>query len=939
MTWNQTSAIRQLEQLLKKKPAKFPVRISVQSEYGSGTAEMLDTFVSRRNSDSFFINRFDFRNEQHRPAHWQLQTVWELFRNGDPLFLSFLNGFTKPQQRYIEEILNSLPEISPERKAALQNLFFHFFHSLGQTRKFIFIFENTQEIDRLQAEVLRRELDRLSVLPLFIIYSGENIANHQLSIAVDHRVVLPRLSVREVAQNIRDYFSTSAINARIITNNCYFKTSGDPLKTRLLLEGHYRRFLAEAPDGFINIKQMQCSRVSGDWHFVLEQLFNHIDEQTQITLSILAYLGGSAEINDFKNILRHFRFSDFSMTHWVRTGLLRQFTMRNSSYIGFSEHILQDWFYQFVPAQRLKKHLQIIYDLHVKNKLSEVYKISHLFYEVGETEFSLKSARRESAYLIQLGRYREAAERLYFLVRHSDIYPDSLSDFHYILQLLGEVYLKLGVNENAFEILRRLRDEKIQSAGKTSDSDRDAWVDISLKIARALIKMDAFQEAKYILRDVRSKKFCLPRCKGNCYQLLGDIELNFNRKNVARKNYLEALKYYREKAAPSDLLLLYKKLKGLIELDESGYQAFLSILQKMPVNGSEAQELYCYLLRDRVKYRVKNGLPDAALHTADTLSRELRNVYHPQLVFQISLLLAEIYSLRGKWKLAVSHLDSVITHPVIAFYPALSVQVYIQSALVYKEQAIYGEAERLFKKAMEICRRKGYSLQQNEIKLHLGHIYLLVHSLPRAREFLKQVHDSAEKFQQTELLTLAKLYLSYYEMKHKKWESARGLLREANTLIKSGGNKTDRMNYLYYIGLWLLETGSHGKAAPVIRLFTTLAADNPRYLAAAGYLEVKLLSAQKAFTAAERRLRDILKITQEQSLPQVRYLLLCEAVWLLQKIGKKRKLKAQLKETCTFIRQMAQAIGDTIFTTQFIESRYHEDILQLCKKQVKEVDV
>ena len=52
-----------------------------------------------------------------------------------------------------------------------------------------------------------------------------------------------------------------------------------------------------------------------------------------------------------------------------------------------------------------------------------------------------------------------------------------------------------------------------------------------------------------------------------------------------------------------------------------------------------------------------------------------------------------------------------------------------------------------FEDAMAVCFKNGLSDQMNEIKLHLGHIYLLVHGLMRAHEYLNEVLDWSDKYQ------------------------------------------------------------------------------------------------------------------------------------------------------------------------------------------------
>ena len=112
--------------------------------------------------------------------------------------------------------------------------------------------------------------------------------------------------------------------------------------------------------------------------------------------------------------------------------------------------------------------------------------------------------------------------------------------------------------------------------------------------------------------------------------------------------------------------------------------------------------------------------------------------------------------------------------------PELNVQTLIQLGMIFKEQARYGDARRILNSGMEICFRNGLHDQINEIKLHLGHIYLLVHSLLRANELLKEVHEWSQRFGNSSIRFLAKLYLSYYELQQNRLENSRKLLTGAS---------------------------------------------------------------------------------------------------------------------------------------------------------------
>jgi uncharacterized membrane protein YccC len=219
-------------------------------------------------------------------------------------------------------------------------------------------------------------------------------------------------------------------------------------------------------------------------------------------------------------------------------------------------------------------------------------------------------------------------------------------------------------------------------------------------------------------------------------------------------------------------------------------------------------------------------------------------------------------------------------------------------------------------------------MQQYEIKLHLGHIYLLAHGMLRAYEYLQQAFAWASREKAREILLLSNLYLSYYELQNMRNDKSRKFLRDAKKAVNLSQNLIDHLNYLFYLGAWLFAVNRADHLRSVISLIKKKSENLPRYQAAANYLLTKINISEKKYQDAERSFRSGQKIAQKWNLPQIQYLLNCEAVRLYHASRNDGKFLPALKKTITFFKKMKENMQDEILGTQFIEARFHQDIIQ-----------
>ncbi|MEJ2633988.1 MAG: tetratricopeptide repeat protein [Calditrichia bacterium] len=933
MLWFRKQVLSDLQLLLQDPVSQSPYVITLQGEEGMGKSDLITHLVLHLPFNNLLIKQYDLNYEFFSAADLAHQKLLDLKKSGDAVFRSFLENFSPRLQEYILNNISADVQVSSVQQNWLQDLFLQFLTFMAQEKSLLLIFENIHQTDRIRFEELESFIRRISHLPVRVLFTADPEGPFDHDYYSNKTIMLDKLSVQEAEHSIQEYFDTSPINARLLSNHCYLKTGGNPLKIRFLLESLYRPLMNEKSGEFINVRALQNIRISGQWEEIYRSVFASLTEDSQHLLALFAHLGVPVLKADLLEILRALNQKSTIIDCWVNGGFIREVIIADEIYYMLPGSAWKKWIQAVLPVDAIKDSYEILSELSGSGRLKRVYPLSDLLYEANELDASLKLAWQEACALQEQGKLNEASDRLYFIVRIARIDPARFPDILNVLEKLGDIYLKMGAYENAFEILRYLREIITNRAQEKETANPQEWLDVNIKMTRALIAMDAFQEARYLIREMQVKQFCDPESTGACHELQGDIETSLAHQNYAVQEYHKAIEKYRQVKSGIRIYSVYKKLKLILKNQPVEYQALIAeILEFMHASGN-VKAFEAALLRDEIQHLLAGKEYIAALKSCIRLRRLLREIYQPHLFIQMTFYFGEIYARLGKWKLAISHFEKIVDSFLIRHKSLLHVQVYIQLGLMYKEQARYGEARRILEQGMELCFRHNYFSEQNEIKLHLGHIYLLVHGLLRAQEYLLEAHNWANSNQQRDILILAKLYLAYYEIQQNRLDPARNWLREAKKLVNLSDNPLDFLNYLFYLDLWMLESDKPAKARIVADLVLKKAGDIPRYQAAAYYLLTSVHAARGNYGEAEKSLQRGLKISHKWHLPQVRYLLYCRGARLAYGRQDDGKFLKELKDACRFIYEIADRILDEILRTQFLEAKYHEDILNWCMER------
>jgi tetratricopeptide (TPR) repeat protein len=927
-SWFNLQTIEDISLILNSTLSSGIHRICITGGEGFGKHDLIYHLIQRRTSNHLLIQHLNFALEKFSMRKF-LSDAFLFHLKKLPEFKSYLKNYPLASRQYIKERLAVFPHSAEVDLDWYFEIFLQFLRHASHKKIILIVLENLNQLDSYQFDRLDSFIKQLKEFPVYVVATFDPDGTFKHKLPDYHQVLLSKLSIQSVEKSIQTYLKTSAINARLITNHCFLKTNGNALKIRYLLYAFYHSILQK---DLIEIQKLQRLKIPESWEEIFPMIFSQILPKNSRLLIFLSYLNEPMMAKDLEPVFISFKLKSQILSEWLKCGILKEINYRGQLYYDIRQLSFKKWLRNQASLDDIKEILLKFGQLSEQKKFHTIYPLSELVYGVGEIEMASRLAVLEGDSYLKIGDFDIAADRFYFALRISEnheLLPPLPTD---ILEKLGDIYLSRESYENAFEVFKRLRIAYSDSDKFKQGNLQKKWMQVNLKMIHALVEMDSFQEARYLIREIQVKEFTDVDSLGKSLELLGDIEGNLARVDQARQNYWNSFQYFQKANNIEGLFSVYFKLRSHLKKQPEVFNALIKQILEIIPDKAEFLENRAWILRDRIGLFLNEKRYMDALKDTYELRRILRKIYYPRLKVQHAFYAGEIYPHLGKWQLALSILRAINKETYVIHRPELNVQTLIQLGMIFKEQAIYGDARRILNSGMEICFRNGLHQQINEIKLHLGHIYLLVHSLLRANELLKEVHDWSDRYGVGGIQFLAKLYLSYYELQQNRLQNARQFLTGAKKILNSSVTNVDYLNYLFYLCLWLLKAERVNQAMQVVNLMLRKVKDYPRYQAASYFLQGKVYLQMNNSGQAEKIFKKAMSISRRQGFPQIQYLILCEIARDSLLRGDQKEIKVNLPKACKFIREMADNIGDEILAVQFKESKFHEDLLHHCRE-------
>ena len=241
-----------------RQPVQAPGRkVLIEGSKGSGKSAFVDFLLTQLQRNVFVVTRVNCAKYIREPQDIIFEVLQQNSTSLKSEFRLFLKKFSKGSRSFIKNKLAKLPQFQVSESDWYEEIFSQFLNHLGEKNTLTFIFENVQNADSFQIEKLERFIDKFNYLPIQSIFTYDEAGPFFREFGPCKRFILEKLSIQTTEKCIQEFFQTSPLNARLITNHLYLKTAGIPLKIRFLTNTVYKSVLESTDDEVINIQRLQ----------------------------------------------------------------------------------------------------------------------------------------------------------------------------------------------------------------------------------------------------------------------------------------------------------------------------------------------------------------------------------------------------------------------------------------------------------------------------------------------------------------------------------------------------------------------------------------------------------------------------------------------------------------------------------------------------------
>ncbi len=334
-----------------------------------------------------------------------------------------------------------------------------------------------------------------------------------------------------------------------------------------------------------------------------------------------------------------------------------------------------------------------------------------------------------------------------------------------------------------------------------------------------------------------------------------------------------------------------------------------------------------------LKYKIRNDLIQRALSRSNYQKalllavgayRHLRFSLDFRQFFRSVFYLCEIEAIRGKWQRCQLHFRKLLEHPAVLPRSRHFVHIQLQLAIVEKELGLFGSCLNRLRQLLEICHVENFSSEFHETLMHIGHIYLLVHSRLQAQDYLRRAFQWAENNPSRNLYISAALFMAAYNIQAGRSEEAEAFLQKAGAALSGEAGTVDHLNFLYYAFQWQLLRLDFQTAAETLQEMREKSCGIMKFELLSQWCSGRLSFLKGELSAARKAFEAALELAYRHKLPFYQLLILAELLKINLSGATEQKYHAQLKESFQLVKS---AIGDPILAAQFAESREISDVL------------
>ncbi len=789
----------------------------------------------------------------HQAASWplpehrkMLKFNWMLFQKGVPAtlgkflrwvfreypegFSAFLKSVPPPYARTMRRVLideEGKNSAVFSREAEQEHVFFYMLPFVFRGREWVVLLDDVDDAVTETTTLWTSFIRMLRTLPVVLITTGRKAGGFAAEGKPDRLLHIPGLSIKESEQVIRKVGSTHPINARLINNLLYLKSRGNPRMLLYLFEAYFREPLSRCPGRVLPPEVLQTVRPKPELQAAFTRL---LDVLPPAAVRLLAFLSRLYDPLPENVGLRLFSV-DARTREWiprlVALGMLQKDALAGDTLLWIPDPAWNAFLRRHTDGEGITDALFRIREWSRTGKWNREVQISHIFLEVEDLETAVELALQEARRFREMGQLERARDRYAFVRRNLHRTPRVSIAGHQVLLEMGQLQQRLGLYDNAFDAFREARETAPRE-------DTAFYFRATLEMAATLLKMDAYAEARYLIREVKFQKIADGPTRALATLLQGDLEFFLGHREYALRQYLAALEIMEREKVATMWESLFLRLRGMHS--DRKPDGWITLLRRLRTALPPGEALWFPMAFEEVKSYFARCHYPAALPLAREMYRRTRSRFSPFWKARTHQILADIYAYFGKWRLAAGHLQAIVRSAVLDQRPEWLSRVWLQVAVVFKETGRYGEALQALNRTRQLAGESRFIRGEYEARMHLGHIQLLVHNDMSARTELLDVSRWAENQYELELLVPVTLFLAMYEMHQNHPDRVQQYLQKAARLLEEKATVFDRLNYLYYSILFALQQNDLEKAKREIPEFVQTGETIPKFRILGQYL-------------------------------------------------------------------------------------------------------
>jgi len=921
---NRVQILERVESRIKTWPGNAEHWIHLTGEAGVGKSFLLksvrEQFAPLFDVVLFLDSRINFLDS---PLQWR--AFIEYFERQYPDHIArYLRKFPGYMRKYFHNLFkpsskNSV-HLTPTAEEEISNFLGNFLRFIGENLRCLVLLDCKGSWPSGTAPLKSINMFREMQVPVFIVSASTTVLPDELSAGDLEQITVHKLSVKENETLLAEMLETHPVNLRLINNHIYTRSAGNPRKVLFYVTGVLKNILPEDTESLIHPGLLKRHIIRMKFPDLLDKNFQELPANWQRFLILLSHFQFPKNVKNLQAILKILKIKKSDIEKLVQSGWIEKIPHLGEDYVDISHEEIKQQLKSFLPISELATELKALESLFRTNyrKLGE--RISEIYFQSGAMEEALKLAHKEARFFSEMGRQKWAMDRYLFLKRNLLQNPVFTRKAINLLFEIGEYQLKMGLHENAFDTFRELRD-------RLNRKQFQDWFKASYQMALALYKMDALQEARYLLRNLKLNEKVPIELRARTYYLIGELEKNSGRKEYALKYFEQAAQLAPETMEAEFYFRLYQQLKSHPKKGAHPFEKKLRDLIKS--DPFLHQKLELENIREIVRsYKYPEALPHAL-----NLVKNIRRDFSLSMWRQALMYLSEVESFCAKYNWARDHLAQLVTSGLFSPGSRSLVHGFLRLGIVEKELGLYGDALSHLEKALEISFKEHFIREIHTAKLQLGHIYLLVHGYVRAQEYLNEVLSWAIESQEQDLLLSTYLFLSAFELQKMNVSRAEDYLKEARFLLNFSEDPMDELNFKYYYIQFLFATHNHSELPKELKHFHQLGKGIPKFKLLAAWLEGKHKRSSRKFKEAFSLLNSAFQMARKYRMLHFQLLIQIDLIHLAKEMDNLSEFQERILTAREIYFKFLNAINDEILKTQFKESIDYEEIFTLFNKR------